>query len=757
MQNKNTNPLLRSMKTIKKSDIILFIMDFLYNEHLDKALISLEQETNISLFNYPKELLVLRNLILEGNWNESEEILNSINQNNININNFPYRKALFELKKQQFLEAVESEPNQSSNGGDVENLVAQLKYLQTLCPPDEFKKILQCLSQTPSITDQEEYKNWSPITGRLMCFDKIRNYLKFIYPIRGNEVKIENNLMSNVIKAVYFLSTNDASYREFSNLNDVLKGFIIEVDKDIKENNLQMNINIENDVNKNKINASSSQQINVMKSNRNELILSQSQNQLILNNNNNINSNNNNINNNNNDNININNINNEPTNKMNNINHNTNINNINNINNNRHINNNNNILEKPYSEENDYSSKNRDTAINMNTNTNNSNNNMEENNTNQTQPQGENNICESSTNINLNNNLTLEDYACIGNGYTKFSKYDISSYDLSKVIEDSHPIRTSCFSPKGDCLAIGTNSKSLKIYSLSHILSNFKKYSGINTATKMPLIFEQKNHHLGSLYCLDWSVSGRLLASGSNDKVIKLMVVPPLSEGEGKNNEDDDILELPISGHNGTIRSICFDPSSDLTLLTAGDLEKNIKIWDTENGSSKGELIGHNKDVTTIKWSNDGSYFGSGSADKTIKLWDLKSLKEICTIPTLGYGPINDISLLNTGEMIIIAAGHVDGNITIWDAQRKSLFTEIKENSQGKEIRTICFSPDGKYLISGGFDNKIKIYDILNNFNLASELEHNDKVVSVKWHPDLPIIVSTSADKTARIWSPTIY
>ena len=730
--NKNINPLLRSMKTIKKSDIILFIMDFLYNEHLDKALISLEQETNISLFNYPKELLVLRNLILEGNWNESEEIINSINQNN--INNFPYRKAIFELKKQQFLEAVESEPNQNSNGGDVENLVAQLKYLQTLCPPDEFKKILQCLSQTPSITDQEEYKNWSPITGRLMCFDKIRNYLKFIYPIKGNEIKIENNLMTNVLKAVYFLSTNDASYREISSLNDVLKGFIIEVDKDIKENNLLMNINIESDVSKNKINSNSSQQINVMKSNRNELILSQSQNQFILNNNKNVNMNNNE------------NINND---------YNINNNKMNNVNNNRHINNN--PLEKPYSDENDYSSKNRDTAINMNTNTNNSNPNMEENNTNQTQPQGENNIMESSTNVNLNNNLTLEDYACIGNGYTKFSKYDISSYNLSKVIEDSHPIRTSCFSPKGDCLAIGTNSKSLKIYSLSHVLSNFKKYSGVNSATKMPLIFEQKNHHLGSLYCLDWSVSGRLLASGSNDKVIKLMVVPPLSEGDGKNNEDDDILELPINGHAGTIRSICFDPSSDLTLLTAGDIDKNIKIWDTENGSSKGELIGHNKDVTTIKWSNDGSYFGSGSADKTIRLWDLKSLKEICTIPTLGYGPINDISLLNTGEMLIVAAGHVDGNITIWDAQRKSLFTEIKENSQGKEVRTICFSPDGKYLISGGFDNKIKIYDILNNFNLASELEHNDKVVSVKWHPDLPIIVSTSADKTARIWLPTIY
>lgn len=715
MQNKNNSLYRSGCVNIKKSDIILFIMDFLHNEHLDKALISLEEETNLSLFNYPKELLVLRNLILEGNWSESEEILNSINQNN--MQNFPLHKAIFELKKQQFLEAVESEPNQSSNGGDVETLVGQLKVLQTLCEPEEFKKILQSLSQTPSITDQEEYKNWSPITGRLLCFDKIRNYLQFIYPIKSNETKIEANLMINILKAVYFLSINDSSYREVANLNEVLKGFVFEVNKDIKENNIPMNINIENDIFKNKINSSSSQ-INVMKSNRNELILSQSQNQFIINNNINNNMNNN-----------------QQMNKI----------NMNHINNDKHS-----------SEENDYSSKNRDTAINMNTNTNNTNN--EENINSQTQ--GENNICESSTNINLNNNLTLEDYACIGSGYTKYNKYDISSYELTKIIEDSHPIRTSCFSPKGDCLAIGTNSRCLKIYSLSHVLSNFRKYTGITSNTKMPLIFEQKNHHLGSLYCLDWSVSGRLLASGSNDKIIKLMVVPELSESSNskKNEEDDDdILELPINGHNGTIRSICFDPSSDLTLLTSGDVDKNIKIWDTENGSSKGELIGHNNDVTSLKWSNDGSYFGSGSVDKTIKLWDLKSLREICTVPTLGYGPINDISLFNTGEMLIIAAAHVDGKITIWDAQRKSLFTEIKENTQQKEVRTLAFSPDGKFLVSGGFDNKIKIYDIMNNFNLAGELEHNDKVVSVKWHPDLPIIVSTSADKTARLWAPTIY
>ena len=76
--------------------------------------------------------------------------------------------------------------------------------------------------------------------------------------MRTNEIKIEKNLKINVLKAVYFLSTNDASYREISNLNDVLKGFIIDVDKDIKENYLMMHVNKENDLSKNKIHASTS-------------------------------------------------------------------------------------------------------------------------------------------------------------------------------------------------------------------------------------------------------------------------------------------------------------------------------------------------------------------------------------------------------------------------------------------------------------------------------------------------------------------
>ena len=54
---------------------------------------------------------------------------------------------------------------------------------------------------------------------------------------------------------------------------------------------------------------------------------------------------------------------------------------------------------------------------------------------------------------------------------------------------------------------------------------------------------------------------------------------------------------------------------------------------DTENDSSKGELISHNKDASTIKLSNYESYFNSGSADKTIKLWIINPKKKFVLFP----------------------------------------------------------------------------------------------------------------------------
>jgi hypothetical protein len=90
---------------LKKSEIILFIMDFLRSEHLDKTLVDLETETGVNLYNYTKEIFFLRQLILEGQWSDAEEFLKPIKDHP----NFEYNSAIFEIRKQKFLEMVELE------------------------------------------------------------------------------------------------------------------------------------------------------------------------------------------------------------------------------------------------------------------------------------------------------------------------------------------------------------------------------------------------------------------------------------------------------------------------------------------------------------------------------------------------------------------------------------------------------------------------------------------------------------------------
>ena len=41
----------------------------------------------------------------------------------------------------------------------------------------------------------------------------------------------------------------------------------------------------------------------------------------------------------------------------------------------------------------------------------------------------------------------------------------------------------------------------------------------------------------------------------------------------------------------------------------------------------KGELIVHLSEIHTLKWSNDGNFFALNGKDKSIRFWDLKSIK----------------------------------------------------------------------------------------------------------------------------------
>jgi WD40 repeat protein len=77
-----------------------------------------------------------------------------------------------------------------------------------------------------------------------------------------------------------------------------------------------------------------------------------------------------------------------------------------------------------------------------------------------------------------------------------------------------------------------------------------------------------------------------------------------------------------LTGHTDSVLSIAISPDGET--LTSGSADKTIKLWNLKTGDLLRSLIGHVYSVTSIAISPDGETLASGSADKTIKLWKKK-------------------------------------------------------------------------------------------------------------------------------------
>jgi dynein assembly factor with WDR repeat domains 1 len=287
-------------------------------------------------------------------------------------------------------------------------------------------------------------------------------------------------------------------------------------------------------------------------------------------------------------------------------------------------------------------------------------------------------------------------------------------------------------------------------------------------------LYKTLQTHILPLTNVDFDRSGQKCITGSYDRTCRIW-----------NVETGDEMNV-LKGHENVVFSVAFNyPKCDK--IVTGSFDKTAKIWNVSSGACLNTLWGHTGEIVGAEFNKNSDMICTSSMDGTAILWSSETAQEINsfrqhTAEVISCHFNSQGSLLITGSfdehaMVwdirekdpvhilrghdaelsnsiwnfsydLIATSSLDGTAKIWDLRqtKTSLFT-LKHSD---EILDICFDYTGK-IATCSSDCTAKVWSEKGDIMFTLE-GHIDEISKVAFSPNGCLLLTASADKTARIW-----
>ena len=318
-------------------------------------------------------------------------------------------------------------------------------------------------------------------------------------------------------------------------------------------------------------------------------------------------------------------------------------------------------------------------------------------------------------------------------------KTQISVWDLSA--KSPHPmssffvpadVKSIAFSPDGKTLASGSNM-GIQLWSVAtgHG-SPLTKTAGTNSVAFSP--------------------DGTLLASGNQDGTLQMWKVA-----------SEQLVGPPVAlvGHTDAINTVAFSPDSQSQNLASSSDDGTVRVWNVASRQTTLMLHGDPQQKLGLAFAPGGKTLASGSGDGTIILWNITAESTISQ-------PLADIGGLRSPVFSVngttIFTGSATGKILLQNVKTGRLVHTFDTTTYPSltltgiagqnplAIESLALSKDGRTLAAGRLDGTITLW----NTNIGQALMHFGKpnpLYKIMLSSDGQVLAASGDGDTITLWN----